>query len=93
MRIYSYAREQKAIAEGIFRQNKKYQFKWVSPCPHEWLKLASSETRTYFAIVLGMLAQLAVTLTLFFGSRKFHESYGFFSEHVNAGQCRHGYEW
>jgi hypothetical protein len=49
--------------------------------------------RTYFVIVVGVLVQLAVTLTLFFGSRKFHESYGFFSNHVNAGQCRRGYEW
>jgi hypothetical protein len=39
------------------------------------------------------LTQIVVTIIIFFGSRKFHASYGFFSQHVNANRCRRGQEW
>lgn len=37
--------------------------------------------------------QIAVSFILFFGSRRFHSTYGFFSDHVDAPLCRRGSEW
>ena len=39
------------------------------------------------------LSQIIVTTILYFGSYRFHASYGFFSEHVNPWKCRRGLEW
>lgn len=33
------------------------------------------------------------TLFLYFGSRMFHVSYGFFGKFTTPAQCRRGYEW
>lgn len=37
--------------------------------------------------------KLTTTLVLFFGSRRFHASYGFFSTHTDPATCRTGAEW
>lgn len=37
--------------------------------------------------------QLLVTCILYFGSRRFHATYGFFGDNVSAAECRRGLEW
>ncbi|KZF24068.1 hypothetical protein L228DRAFT_87952 [Xylona heveae TC161] len=49
--------------------------------------------RMYSGIAIGACVQVVVTSFLFFGSRKFHGSYGAFSADVNPAKCRKGWEW
>lgn len=49
--------------------------------------------KTYVGITFGLIATVITTVVLFFGSRMFHNSYGFFGVHVNAIKCRRGVEW
>ncbi|KAJ5086450.1 hypothetical protein NUU61_007757 [Penicillium alfredii] len=48
--------------------------------------------RTEWGIVVGMIVQLALSLSIFLTSRKF-QSFGTFSQHVSSEQCRRGPEW
>ncbi|KOS44306.1 hypothetical protein ACN38_g4753 [Penicillium nordicum] len=48
--------------------------------------------RTELGIAIGISVQLLVSLSIFLTSRKFH-SFGTFSEHVSAAECRRGPEW
>ncbi|KAJ5090941.1 hypothetical protein N7532_009625 [Penicillium argentinense] len=48
--------------------------------------------RTEFGIVVGMIVQVFLSLSIFLSSRKF-QSFGTFSEHVSAEECRRGPEW
>ncbi|KAJ5687599.1 hypothetical protein N7536_010218 [Penicillium majusculum] len=48
--------------------------------------------RTEWGIAVGISVQVLVSLSIFLTSRKFH-SFGTFSEHVSAMECRLGPEW
>ncbi|KAJ5501519.1 Regulator of G protein signaling superfamily [Penicillium expansum] len=48
--------------------------------------------RTGLGIVVGIFVQLLLSLSIFLASRKFH-TFGTFSEHVSAEECRRGPEW
>ncbi|KAJ5312636.1 hypothetical protein PENANT_c007G06881 [Penicillium antarcticum] len=48
--------------------------------------------RTQLGIAVGMVAQLLISLSIFLSSRKF-QTFGTFSEHVSAAECRRGPEW
>ncbi|KAK2733608.1 hypothetical protein FQN55_003330 [Onygenales sp. PD_40] len=52
-----------------------------------WLK------QTMVGTVIGMVFQVLLSLFLFLGSRKFHDSYGLWSHYENRLQCRQGFEW
>ncbi|KAF2433472.1 hypothetical protein EJ08DRAFT_54912 [Tothia fuscella] len=93
VRLYSYAKDQKSIAEGEFRRSRKFHFKFGLSGLYEWFKHLSAETKTYVAIAVGLVVQGTLTIFLFFGSRKFHATYGIYSSHVSASQCRRGTEW
>ncbi|KAF2461966.1 hypothetical protein BDY21DRAFT_4611 [Lineolata rhizophorae] len=55
--------------------------------------LADLLRKTYVGVLLGLIVQMLSTIVLFFGSFRFHRSYGFFGDHVNAAECRRGPEW
>ncbi|QQK44853.1 MAP kinase, conserved site [Penicillium digitatum] len=48
--------------------------------------------QTGVGIIFGIFVQLLVSLSIFLTSRKFH-TFGTFSEHVSAKDCRRGPEW
>ncbi|PSN74900.1 hypothetical protein BS50DRAFT_540537 [Corynespora cassiicola Philippines] len=57
-----------------------------------WLDLDAA-AKVYVGTIVGLIISLLPALILFFGSRRFHASYGFFGPEVDALHCRRGPEW
>ncbi|KAF2194604.1 hypothetical protein K469DRAFT_725886 [Zopfia rhizophila CBS 207.26] len=57
-----------------------------------WLDLDAA-AKVYVGTVAGLIISLIPTVILFFGSRRFHASYGSFGPVVNSRMCRRGGEW
>ena len=93
VRLYSYSEAQEDLRHTRNMTAHQHCWNWRKPAPLHWWKHASVEKRTYAGICLGLIAQIVITMVLFFGSFKFHESYGFFANHVGPAQCRRGTEW
>ncbi|KAF2196743.1 hypothetical protein GQ43DRAFT_241141 [Delitschia confertaspora ATCC 74209] len=57
-----------------------------------WLDLDAA-AKVYVGTVVALIITFIPTLLMFFGSRRFHASYGFFGPAVGARECRQGVEW
>jgi hypothetical protein len=57
-----------------------------------WLDLDAA-AKVYVGTAVGLVISFIPTLFLFFGSRRFHASYGFFGPVVDSRECRRGVEW
>jgi hypothetical protein len=55
--------------------------------------LVLSVSKIFFIYNKGLQIKLIPTIILFFGSRRFHTSYGFFGEPATYFTCRRGFEW
>ncbi|CAO2652563.1 Nn.00g008460.m01.CDS01 [Neocucurbitaria sp. VM-36] len=49
--------------------------------------------KVYLGTLIGWIVTLIPAVILFFGSRRFHASYGFFEVPSNYFTCRRGFEW
>ncbi|EOA85300.1 uncharacterized protein SETTUDRAFT_90966 [Exserohilum turcica Et28A] len=49
--------------------------------------------KVYVGTVAGLVISFFPAIALFFGSRRFHASYGFFGEATDFRKCRRGAEW
>ncbi|KAJ4288500.1 hypothetical protein N0V90_011736 [Kalmusia sp. IMI 367209] len=57
-----------------------------------WVDLDAS-AKVYIGTVVGLVISLLPAIALFFGSRRFHASYGSFGPIVGSRECRRGAEW
>ncbi|KAF1980305.1 hypothetical protein BU23DRAFT_522344 [Bimuria novae-zelandiae CBS 107.79] len=57
-----------------------------------WLGLDAA-AKVYAATVIGLVISLLPAIAVFFGSRRFHPSYGSFGPIVGPRECRRGAEW
>ncbi|KAF2735627.1 hypothetical protein EJ04DRAFT_575954 [Polyplosphaeria fusca] len=57
-----------------------------------WTDL-SAATQVLVGTVVGLFLSFIPAVVLFFGSRRFHSSYGFFGPMVDELACRRGAEW
>lgn len=60
IRLYSYAKEQKDIAEGKYFGTHIHRWNWRNPKPLQWYRHATIETRAYAGICVGMSVQVRV---------------------------------
>ncbi|KIV99749.1 uncharacterized protein PV09_08670 [Verruconis gallopava] len=94
IRLYAYSMTQKDIvAQSKSLVNCNFDPNQKKPNQNRKLRHWSVEKQTYVAIAFGVIAQLVITTILFFGSRKFHSSYGFFAASMAPDECRRGSEW
>ncbi|KAF1998435.1 hypothetical protein P154DRAFT_578018 [Amniculicola lignicola CBS 123094] len=57
-----------------------------------WLQIDAS-MKVFVGTIVGLVISFIPALILFFGSRRFHESYGFFGTYTDWVSCRRGGEW
>jgi len=57
-----------------------------------WLSLDAA-CKVYVGTIAGLVISFIPAVILFFGSRRFHGSYGAFGPVVDVIQCRKGAEW
>lgn len=57
-----------------------------------WKDLDAAK-RVYLGTIVGLIVSFLPAILLFFGSRRFHEAYGFFGKSANYTRCRRGGEW
>lgn len=57
-----------------------------------WTRMAVIE-RTYLTVIAGLVCQFLFTTLLYFGSRRFHDSYGLWGKHEDEQNCFYGFEW
>jgi len=93
IRLRSYYEGQTEISDAGYLQEKRKK----APQPQRsflglWKRLTVVQ-KTYVGIGVGMVIQTTVTFVLYFGSRRFHGSYGFFSSYIDELSCHRGVEW
>ncbi|KAF1811703.1 hypothetical protein P152DRAFT_48877 [Eremomyces bilateralis CBS 781.70] len=93
IRLSAYYEGQRSLINSPTTGGRKARYPTEMRGLLRWWREQNSATKTYVFIALGLTVQLFVTLFLFFGSRRFHGSYGFFSRHVGPADCCRGYEW
>jgi hypothetical protein len=57
-----------------------------------WIDLDAA-SKVYVITVIGLVVSFIPAVVLFFGSRRFHASYGFFGVPADYFDCRRGAEW
>ncbi|KAJ4376770.1 hypothetical protein N0V86_006887 [Didymella sp. IMI 355093] len=57
-----------------------------------WKKLDAA-SKVYVLTLMGLIISFVPALILYFGSRRFHASYGFFGTAAGFMECRRGVEW
>ncbi|KAJ4333214.1 hypothetical protein N0V87_007769 [Didymella glomerata] len=57
-----------------------------------WQRLDAA-SKVYVLTVMGLIISFVPALFLYFGSRRFHASYGFFGTVAGFMECRKGFEW
>ncbi|OAL56330.1 hypothetical protein IQ07DRAFT_4545 [Pyrenochaeta sp. DS3sAY3a] len=57
-----------------------------------WIDLGAA-TKVYVGTLIGLVISFVPAIILFFGSHRFHSSYGFFGPVADYTQCRKGGEW
>ncbi|OAG18441.1 hypothetical protein CC77DRAFT_190843 [Alternaria alternata] len=57
-----------------------------------WRDLDAAK-KVYFGTLVGLVLSFLPAIMLFFGSRRFHDAYGFFGVPANYFECRRGGEW
>ncbi|KZM20362.1 hypothetical protein ST47_g8523 [Ascochyta rabiei] len=50
-------------------------------------------SKVYFLTLVGLILSFVPAIILFFGSRRFHATYGFFGTVAGFMECRKGFEW
>ncbi|KAH7080873.1 hypothetical protein FB567DRAFT_114530 [Paraphoma chrysanthemicola] len=85
----SQLRLRRDFLEGARKKRFSYTFKGLWEA---WLDLDAA-MKVYVGSVAGLVLSLIPTIILFFGSRRFHASYGFFGEPATYFACRRGFEW
>ncbi|KAJ4325273.1 hypothetical protein N0V94_000797 [Neodidymelliopsis sp. IMI 364377] len=75
--------------EGARKQRMSYTPRGLC---RAWRDLDAA-SKVYALTFLGLIISFIPAIILFFGSRRFHASYGFFGTVANFMQCRRGFEW
>ncbi|KAF1927138.1 uncharacterized protein M421DRAFT_182368 [Didymella exigua CBS 183.55] len=57
-----------------------------------WMHLDAA-SKIYVLTLMGLIISFVPALVLYFGSRRFHASYGFFGTVAGFVECRKGFEW
>ncbi|KAI9660653.1 MAG: hypothetical protein M1821_010005 [Bathelium mastoideum] len=91
MRLHAYSTRQRFLVHGNPGAIINVSFS-RSQVTVRWKRLDALQ-KTYLAILLAFVIQVIVTTIVYFGSFRFHASYGIFSHHVNPTECRRGFEW
>ena len=49
--------------------------------------------KTYLTVGVGLILQVLATSLMFFGSRRFHPTYGLWGQKEDSANCMYGFEW
>ncbi|KAH7128448.1 hypothetical protein B0J11DRAFT_271401 [Dendryphion nanum] len=85
----SQRRLQRNFLEGARKKRLSYTPRGLFKA---WLSLDAA-LKVYYGTIVGLIISILPALVLFFGSRRFHATYGVFGPIVDAIQCRRGPEW
>ncbi|KAF2466308.1 uncharacterized protein BDR25DRAFT_237380 [Lindgomyces ingoldianus] len=92
-RVLKAYESQRRLKRNFLEGARKKRLEWTPRGLYEaWLDLDAA-AKVYVGTVVGLIISFIPTIILFFGSRRFHASYGFFGPVVDSRVCRQGAEW
>ncbi|KAF9734912.1 hypothetical protein PMIN06_008320 [Paraphaeosphaeria minitans] len=92
-RILTAYESQRRMKKDLLAGARKKRLTWTpNGLLEAWLNLDAA-AKVYVGTVIGLVISLLPAIGLFFGSRRFHPSYGSFGPTVGPRECRQGAEW
>ncbi|ORY05914.1 hypothetical protein BCR34DRAFT_42185 [Clohesyomyces aquaticus] len=92
-RVLTAYESQKRLRRNFLEGARKKRLQWTPRGLWEaWIELDAA-SKVYMGTVVGLVLSFIPAIILFFGSRRFHASYGVFGPIVDSRVCRRGAEW
>ncbi|KAF2492512.1 hypothetical protein BU16DRAFT_564963 [Lophium mytilinum] len=92
-RLLKYYESQARLARNYTEGARKKRVIWSPKGLLEAYLRLDAAAKTYVGIILGLAISFIPSTILYFGSRRFHRSYGFFGHVADQTSCRRGAEW
>ncbi|KAF2815611.1 uncharacterized protein BDZ99DRAFT_457588 [Mytilinidion resinicola] len=92
-RLLKYYESQERLARNYTEGARKKRITWTPKGILEAYLRLDAAAKTYAWIVVGLAISFIPSTILYFGSRRFHRSYGFFGHVADQSSCRRGAEW
>ncbi|KAK5138516.1 hypothetical protein LTR08_000103 [Meristemomyces frigidus] len=91
-RLVSYyiANKNSGMSQKLPVRNEPKWRSWSLWC--RWNRMTILE-KTYFTVSVGLVLQFLFTTLMFFGSRRFHATYGLWGRKEDSAKCMFGFEW
>ncbi|KAF2124818.1 hypothetical protein P153DRAFT_379403 [Dothidotthia symphoricarpi CBS 119687] len=84
---------QRRLTRNFLEGARKKRLSYTPQGLYEAWRNLDASTKVHVATVIGLVVSFVPAIILFFGSRRFHPSYGFSSMQLDSNACRRGGEW